>query len=452
MRILCALILMSTSLFAADRPNLIVIYTDDQVHDAIGYSNPDVKTPHLDALAARGVIFDRAYVSSPICAASRASLMSGTFPQENGVVGLAQQNFDPHRKGGEKAHLTLPSQLNKLGYHTVLHGKSHLRNPLHYGFQTGRESGPHDDVETFADVKEFLATYKKEDPFFLWLAPRQPHMPLLPAQEWLDLYPLDSIELPSNYRVEPLPNSIFNQGVPGELFFRDSDYPKNAKKLSGGPPRSPEVMKEFIQYYYAVVSHLDHQIGAFMTQLEEAGEADNTWIFFLSDNGYHLGDHGLGNKITMHEESVRVPMFAVPPKAQQNGGEQVRTKSLVSSLDIYPTLIELAGGEAPADTRGKSLSALVANPDSTQHEYVFSECVGVGGEAGQGHRMVFDGTLKLVLTDTDEYHLYDLANDPDELTNLFASSKPLPKELPQLHAELSTWMKSIGDRATPALP
>ncbi len=448
----CALALLTASTLASKPPNLVVIFTDDQVHDAIGYSNPHVKTPNLDALAARGVIFDRAYVSSPICAASRASLMSGTFPQENGVVGLAQENFTAYRKGGEKAHLTLPSQLNQLGYHTVLHGKSHLKNPLHYGFQAGLESGPHDDVKTFANVKRFLETYEKNAPFFLWLAPHQPHMPLLPSQEWLDLYPLGSIALPSNFRIEPLPNSIFNQGVPGELFYRDSNYSKNAKKLSGGPPRSADVMKEFIQYYYAVVSHLDHQIGNFITQLQEAGEVDNTWIFFLSDNGYHLGDHGLGNKITMHEESVRVPMFAVPPKNHPEAKYKTRTESLVSSLDIYPTLLELAGGKAPDKTRGKSLVPLLNSPTSEHHPYIFSECVGVRGKPREGHRMVFNGTLKLVLTDADEYHLYNLKTDPDELKNIFPTKNSFPEELRRLHSELTVWMRSIGDRSAPPLP
>ena len=121
------------------KPNIIVIFTDDQTYRAIGYNTPAVKTPHLDALAASGLTFEHAYVASPICAASRASMMTGLFPQQHGVTALKQTAFSPYRIGARSAKQTLPNRLKKAGYFTAFYGKSHLGKPLTYGFDTGDE-------------------------------------------------------------------------------------------------------------------------------------------------------------------------------------------------------------------------------------------------------------------------------------------------------------------------
>lgn len=129
----------------ARRPNILVIFTDDQTHSAIGYANDELKTPDLDTLARSGTIFDRAYVASPICAASRASIMTGLFPQQHGVAALNTKAFQPYRNDGEKAHLTLARQLGKLGYASAFYGKSHLGPPTDYGFDQGREVNGYDE-------------------------------------------------------------------------------------------------------------------------------------------------------------------------------------------------------------------------------------------------------------------------------------------------------------------
>ena len=186
-------------------PNIVVVFTDDQTFGAIGYNHPEVHTPNLDNLAREGLIFERAYVASPICAASRAAMMTGLFPQQNKVIALGRENFSRYLDGGSDAGLTLPSQLQSLGYRTVAFGKSHLGEPQLYGFMEGEETGPYDDVETFARVADFIVSDRaKSRPFFLWVAPRHPHVPLLPDQSWLDLYETDTLTLPKNFRIAPL--------------------------------------------------------------------------------------------------------------------------------------------------------------------------------------------------------------------------------------------------------
>ncbi|MBC8872426.1 MAG: sulfatase-like hydrolase/transferase [Planctomycetes bacterium] len=428
---------------AATQPNLLVIFTDDQTFRAIGYNDPQVQTPHLDALAKRGLIFDNAYVASPICAASRASMMSGVFPQQHGVIALKYREFRAYQAGGTRSDQTLAHQLNLAGYHTGFYGKSHLGAPTSYGFAAGDERGAYDDKPTFEKAAAYLdvqATNAK--PFFLWLAPRQPHVPLLPEQRWLDLYPEGKLALPENYRLEPRQSSLNNQGIPGQHFYRDSNYRRNHRDLPAGPPRDVKTMREFIRAYFAVISHLDHQIGQIVAKLRSLGVLENTVIVFLSDNGYHLGSHGLGNKITMHEESARVPMFIVGPGVPSG----VRTSALVSSLDVYPTLLQLAGvRDLPEHLMGRSLVPILKDPQAEVRTIVFSECVGVGGTVGQGHRMARTKQWKYILTGTDEQYLFDQQKDPFELRNRIDTPelKPIADEL---RRELSTWMQQVGDR------
>lgn len=137
------------------KPNFVVIVADDQTYRAIGYQNPAVKTPNMDRLAGDGFRFDRAFVASPICAASRASIFTGVFPQQHGTVGLSSAGFT-RSVVVEKRLATLPAALGEAGYHTALYGKSHLGAPTTFGFAEGREIGDHNDEETFAEAEKFL--------------------------------------------------------------------------------------------------------------------------------------------------------------------------------------------------------------------------------------------------------------------------------------------------------
>lgn len=420
-------------------PSFVIIFTDDQTYRAIGYNNSFVLTPALDQLAEEGIIFDNAYVASPICVASRASILTSLFPQEHESVALDKAGFKKNVVNTRK-YKTIAHFLGGAGYTTAFCGKSHLGEPKDYGFVTGKEHS--DDKAAFAFAHKFLNEYPdSEKPFLLWIAPHQPHLPLLPDQKWLDLYKDVDLKVEPNFRESPPDKSFFNQGLPGESYYRDSKHTRNYKNLPAGPPRTEEIIIEFTKAYYATISHLDHQVGNLITLLESLEMYDNTVIIFLSDNGYFLGNHGLGNKITMHEESVRVPMFIHWNKLPNKG---IRCSELVSSLDILPTVLDLAQIDKPNYLSGKSLMPLFSNPSKSLRKYVASECVGVGGNKGTGHRMVRTKKWKYMLSGTNEEALFNELDDPYELKNLAESSEK-EEVLSQMRQYMNDWMDSVSD-------
>lgn len=449
-----ALLIVSASApfssFAA-QPNFLVILSDDHTYRAIGYNNAAVKTPHLDRLAAEGLRFDRAFVASPICAASRASLMSGVYPQQHGSVSLFRGGF---LKSVIKEHrfATLPEVLGKAGYHSALYGKSHLGlgDPTTFGFTEGREIADVNDDEIFAEADKFLQREAKSGrPFLLWLTPHNPHLPLTAPQRFKDLYKDADIQLDPNWRESPLMQSFFNQADAGQIEFRDGRnlvFPRAPAGATGGPPRNESQMKEVIKAYYGDISYLDEQIGRLVEQLVAAGLYDNTYILYLADNGYHLGNHGLGNKITMHEESVRVPMFIHSPLLPV---KHAKSDALVSSLDVYPTLLELAGAKPQTPLMGKSLCPLLDKPTATVRDHVISECVGPPDRRlGTGHRMVRTDHSKYILSSSDEEAFFDLSSDPYELKTLIADASQ-KDEIERHRKLLREWSASVGEKRLP---
>jgi len=426
---------------AQRRPNFLIVLTDDQSFRSVGYNNPTIKTPNMDRLAGDGIIFDRAYIATPICAASRASLLTGLFPQQHGSVGLDGSGF--HRNVVEERNYpTLAHLLGDAGYYTAFFGKSHLGPPRDYGFAFGEEQPDRQDNDIFEGATEFVGERENNDtPFLMWLATHQPHIPVEPGEEWLALYKDADIEVDPNFMESPPSRSEFNQGLPGEHYYRESRDDPNYTGLRSGPPRTKEQTIEFMRYYYAVISRLDNQIGALVESLKAAGQYENTVIIYIGDNGYNLGNHGLGNKITMHEESARVPMFVHWAGLRKTG---VRTESLVSSLDIYPTLLALAGVKAPEYLMGNSLTPLFRNPEKPLRDYVASECVGVGGKPGEGHRMVCTGEWKYILTDTNEEVLYSLVDDPYEMNDV-SGEEANRAVLNKLRGFMREWMSEVGD-------
>jgi arylsulfatase A-like enzyme len=427
-----------------EKPNFLVILADDLAYRAVGYNNDLVKTPNIDRLAGQGIVFNRAYTASPVCVASRASLLTGLYPQTNGTVALDTESFLKNVVQ-EKKFKTLPRFLSEAGYVTCLCGKSHLADPKAYGFQIGEETWDYDDQRAFRDASGFInriANSGDQQPFLLWMAARQPHLPLKPAREWLDLYSGVDIPIDKNFLEKPPEQSFFNQGLPGENFYRDSEYRDNYKNLPAGPPRSPEVIREFAKAYYATISHLDYQVGELVKLMDSKGLMKNTVIIFLSDNGYFLGNHGLGNKLTMHEESVRVPFFVYSDQLK-NGG--IHSYAFISSLDLFPTILELAGIDIPKYLQGKSLKPLLSDPSGELHKFMVSESVGVGGKLGTGHRMVVRDEWKYMLSDTGDEALFNMRNDLFELNNLIKESRYTRKEN-DLKSCLKDWKKMTGDK------
>ncbi len=424
----------------AKRPNFIVIYSDDHTYRAVGYRNPAVQTPNLDRLAAEGLRLGSMFTASPICAASRASVMTGVFPQQHGCVGLYAAGFR-ESVVRDKRFVTLPQVLGKAGYRTALFGKSHLGPPTTFGFDEGNETKDSNDDENFPLGVQFLERQAKSgQPFLLWLTPHNPHVGFTSPQRFHDQYKDTEITLDPNWRESPPVESLYNQGAAGEICFRDS----GGGEKSGGPPRSAEQMKRITRDYYADVSCLDECIGKFVAEVKRLGLWENTILIYTSDNGYFLGNHGLGNKVTMHEESVRVPSFVVSPLLKT--ARQAKSDALVSALDIFPTLLDYAGVPAPPQLMGKTLRSIFENPGATVREHIVCEGIGVPERRlGVGHRMVRDARFKYILTSSNEEAFFDLQEDPFEMKSRI-DDPSLAGEIARHQQLLAEWMKRVGEQ------
>lgn len=433
---------------AARRPNIVVIQADQLAANALGcYGNPVVKAPHLDALAADGVVFDRAYCNSPLCAPSRASMMTGRLPSQIGAFDNAADfaasipTFAHHLRAG--------------GYHTALIGRMHFIGPdqLH-GFEerlttdvypatldmvpdwnlahTERLAWYHDSASVFTagvstatvqrdfdDEVVFRALRylndrarssrhdNNEDPFLLvasFIHPHDPYEP--PAEHWnrYDGVTIDDPQVPTMDLADLDPHSRRLQHMSGFDVKQPSEHEVRLARRA----------------YYACVSYVDDHVGQLVRRLDELGLRDNTIILVTSDHGDMLGERGLWYKMSPFEQSARVPLIVNAPDRYQPR----RVEAAVSLLDVLPTLVDLAGAAEPIDVPGRSLVALL-DGEVPRHDDVVIEYLAEG--VTQPHVTIVRGHHKFVRCPGDPDQLYDLESDPDELLNLAATD---PLELP----------------------
>ena len=367
----------------SDSPNILFIAVDDLNTDLGTYGHDLVSSPHIDRLAARGVRFDRAYCQYPVCSPSRSSFLTGLYPEQTGVL----TNQDSLRK-----HIpdipTLPQWFKEHGYHTARVGKI-----FHYGVPgqigtdgmddsaswsetvnpRGIDREVHDRIHTIvpnqfggtlswlsldpekgSHTDEFGATAairimeeqhpsRTGTPLFLAVGFYRPHTPFVAPAPYFELYPMDQID-----------------PVLEQLGDRD-DIPIAA--LADRPKQREltyEKRREIVQAYYASVSFMDAQVGRLLDALERLDLSDNTIVVFVSDHGYHLGHHGLWQKGDLFEGSVRVPLIVAAPEGLQKGSG---TEALVELVDLYPTLVDLAGLPAPEHLKGPSLRPILEDTD-----------------------------------------------------------------------------------------
>lgn len=458
------------ALAAADdtRPNVLFMVSDDLAVTQGSYGHPQAKTPHLDALALRGVLFSRAYCQFPHCNPSRASMLSGLRPNQTRVTDNADVLYD-----NVPGVVTLPHYFRQQGYATARCGKI-----FHLGIPTGLESKddpqawdfgtPFKDERPYPSKREsavkvktgkkqglvwqeipgeddalcdggFVRTaadwLKKRDatkPFFLAVGFHRPHLPLVAPAKYFDQYPLESITLPEAPAndVDDIPAPARNGSVPGYAMTS-----------------TPEQRRASIRAYLACVSYVDAQVGYMMESLKEQGLLENTIVVFTSDHGWHLGEHDLWHKRSLFEESAGVPLIISAPGLKGNGR---RTTSLAELLDLYPTLCDLSGLTMPAHAQGKSLRAVLDDPSVAIHEAAFTQ-------ARRGADAQFWGrsirTSRWRCTEWNEgrdgIELYDHDNDPHEYTNL-ASSKEHSDTLAQLRAALAKKLPPIQVTAPPS--
>ncbi len=425
------------------RPNVLFLFTDDQRFDAIrALGNEEIHTPNMDRLVESGVSFTRAGImgstSPAVCLPSRAMLMSGrtlyraprdlagtvTFPELLGQAGY--RTF-----GTGKWHNGRQSFARSFGAGgSIFFGgmSNHLRVPVNDFDPTGaytkqtRHAGAAFSSELFSnEAVRFLREYDAADPFLMYVSYTAPHDPRMAPKEFADLYPPQDIALPVNF----LPEHPFDNG---ELKIRD--------EALAPWPRTPEIVREHIAAYYAMVTHLDHHIGRVREALEQSGHADNTIIVFAGDNGLAVGQHGLLGKQNLYEHSVRVPLVFCGPGIPQ--GE--RRDDLCYLLDIFPTLCDLTGQTTPDSVEGRTLLPAIRGDSSGAREDLFLAYRNF-------QRGVRDDRFKLIeytVKGERNTQLFDLTQDPWETTNL-AGKTDHAGDLARLRERLAEWQTEVDD-------
>lgn len=443
-------LLLSTALLRAEKPNVLFIAIDDQ-NDWIGclHGHPQIKTPHIDALAERGTLFANAHTQAPLCNPSRSSLLTGLRPSSTGIYGLAPGIREVERT---KEVVTLPQTFTSAGYTTSTHGKIYHDGSIRprdqkaefneWGKRGGKDKpkeriahlppqldhpamdwGPYPakdedagDYEIASSAIASLESAPKDKPFFVGCGFRLPHVPCYAPQPWFDLYPDATLQMP-----------------PVKEDDRD-DLPKFADFLHWRLPeprlktlREYNEWRPLVRAYLASTSFMDSQVGRVIAALEKTGRADNTVIVLWSDHGWHLGEKLITGKNTLWERSTHVPLIFAGPGITA----KARCNRTVELLDIYPTLLELCGFPARDTLEGHSLMPLLKDANAPREWPAVTT-------HNQGNHSVRTEDWRYIRYADGSEELYDLKADPNEWTNLAKDDKLTAKK-----TELAKWLPKI---------
>lgn len=444
---------------AAPKTNVLLLLADDLNCDLGCYGAPDLRTPNIDRLAARGVRFERAYCQFPLCSPSRASFLTGRRPNATGVLSnpRAQAPLSPHFREKIPDTVTLPQLFRQHGWFSTRVGKLyHYNVPDEIGTSAlddprswdlvinprGRDRDnqgrifslvpgrlgdtlswladdegldtEHTDGIGATEAIELLERFRREQrPFFLAVGFYRPHTPYVAPKQYFDLYPTDRIELPAL-------GADDRTRTPAPAYAR-------ARAVED---KATDIQKRLaIQAYHASTSFMDAQVGRVVEALDRLGLADNTVIVFTSDHGYHLADHGLWHKSSLFERAARVPLIIAAPGAQANG----RTaRGLVELVDLYPTLAALCGLSAPAYADGTSLQPMLTDAGASVKSAAFSQLTRDGKTDGWSVRT---DRWRYTEWGGSNAQLFDLQADSAETRNL-AADPALAATVAELHALL----------------
>jgi arylsulfatase A-like enzyme len=421
---------------AAERPNVLLVAIDD-LSDWVGCldGHPQARTPNIDRLAARGMLFTNAHCQGPICGPSRASLLSGLFPHTTGVYDQPNKSLwqDPRFDG----HL-LPQYFASHGYHTLGVGKIPHGYPLekvfaesgdqgnsgpkpsggkrfHYHLPDVPWSGTQTDWGVFPESDEQMPDYQSaswaverlardfDKPFFMAVGFHRPHVPFYVPQPWFEPFPLADVVLPP-----VLVNDLDDVPDISRRLHAVPKYPNLAYLQAN----DNEQFKLCVQAYLACVSFVDHQVGRVLQALEKSSHANNTVIVLFSDHGYHLGEKDRVSKHSLWEEATRVPLIVVRPNKASSRDLQSQTcQQPVGLIDLYPTLTELCGLPPVATNEGRSLAPLLENPQAAWRDAILTTYA-------RGNHALRSTRYRYIRFQDGSEELYDHANDPHEWENL----------------------------------
>lgn len=443
------------------KPNVILIMCDQLRYDCLGCAgHPQVRTPHLDRLAENGIFFENAYCASPVSSPARASWLTGLYPHAHGQ--LINYRIRPDLIGREGASMrpeciTLGDAFREGGYRCGIVGPWHLGNDQHpqhgfeefwntYGYQG---SGNRDRLidyfkkegvknlyqknipEITSDINlmsygvcqdprqqrttwtidrgiEFFEQARGDDqPQFLFLSIKDPHPIIIAPPEIVSTYPPEEIELPDTWG-DPLEGKPANQQREHGRLPQDID---------------PDKFRRMVAHYFALITHIDDQVGRLTRYLAETEKLDNTLIAFISDHGEMLGQHGFTSKRVLYEGSVKVPCILSWPAALKT---PCRVQTPLAGVDLMPTLLDLAEIPLESQVDGRSLAADLLQATEPEVQPIFSEistwqalqCSSDNEEELAAQIMVRDGPWKYIWNRFDTDELYNLDPDPQEMQNL----------------------------------
>ena len=423
----CFLVLTSFSgLAQSPRPNIIFILTDDQRWDALGYSgNEIIQTPEMDELAAQGTYFRNAIITTPICAASRASIFSGLHERTH------KYTFQTGDMRSEYMAESYPVLLRDAGYYTGFYGKfgvkyagqdqlfdvfeSYDRNNSYpdyrgYYYKTMGKDTVHLTRYTGQKALDFIGSAPSDKPFCLSISFSAPH-----AHDGA----------PLQYFWQEEPGQLYqDMEVPGPALGEDSDFQKLPGPVRDGFNRlrwtwrydTPGKYQHSVKGYYRMLKGIDLEIEKIREKLTETGQDKNTVIILMGDNGYFLGERQMAGKWLMYDNSIRVPLIIYDPRA----GEHYDIEEMALNVDIPSTLADLAGAEPPASWQGKSLMPIVTGKDPSihrdtiliEHLWEFEHI-----PPSEGVRTV-EWKYFRYINDKSSEELYHLESDPKETNNL----------------------------------
>ncbi len=430
---------------SSEKPNVLFIAIDD-LNDWIGClgGHPDVRTPNIDRLAKRGVLFTNAHCAAPACNPSRAALMTGIRPWTSGVY----KNPNPWRQSPALTDAaTLPQHFMAHGYRAMGSGKiyhgsfpdpaswdeywpSKTQNkppdpapknrplngiPRTAHFDWGPVNADKTEMGDWKVTDWVIGQLRKkhDKPFFLACGIFRPHLPWYVPQKYFDLYPLDKIALPT-VKEDDL-----------------DDIPPIGRKMSGGRDHS-KVLKhnqwrKAVRGYLASISFADECVGKVLDAFDKSEYADNTIIVFWADHGWHLGEKLHWRKFALWEEATHNPMIFVVPGLTKPQGRCTRPVNLI---DIYPTLVDVCRLSPKAELEGVSLTPLLENPQANWDRPSLTTH-GRGNHSVRSERWRYirysDGTEELYDHDADELEWTNLASDPKYATVRKDLAKWLPK-------------------------
>ncbi len=438
-----------TTTKSPDRPNILFIISDDLSAEVLGaYGSDQCKTPNIDQLAQQGAMFTRVYSQFPVCGPSRAALLAGLYPEKLGIMSNGHSSKFEMSMGRNPS---LPEHFRKNGYITYRLGKIfHMRVPgditagvdgpdhaaswnfkynfkglewmssgthehlsnenlkfhkdkhynlgfgtAFYSIQLNDEGADQPDHKATTKAIELLQAFNPEEdrPFFMAVGYIRPHVPLVSPVANYETH--NTADLRLSESVQDDQNDIPNMGI-------------TRTSLSFGITAEMK-QKKVLQAYYASVAFMDRQVGRLIEILEQQNLAENTIVVFTSDHGYHLGEHDLWQKLSLHEESTRIPLIIKGP-----GIKNQKCDALSEQIDIYPTLCELAGLNQPAHLQGYSLQPIM----NAQKQAIREAAYSVTSKGAMirtkdwAYIEYIDGTSELYDMNQDVQQFYNLADDP----------------------------------------